>query len=56
MEFNMQYKDIYTSWFWKQERLIWIGFEKNENNEKCVFSMKDVSKDVVNHILSFLRC
>ena len=50
-----KYIDINDYLFWKQERIIWIGFEKNSKNNKCIFGRKEFSKDVVNHILSFLR-
>ena len=38
---------------WETERIIWIGFEKNGNNNKC--QLATVSKDVIKHILKFLR-
>ena len=55
MQFDMKYKDINTTFFWEQARIVWIGFEKNEMNDKCIFGRKEISKDVVNHILSFLK-
>ena len=54
-QFDMKYKDFHTYLFWKQERIVWIGFEKNEENTECFFARKEISKDVVKHILSFLR-
>ena len=54
-EFNMGYKDIDSFLFWKQERIIWIGHEKNENNDDCIFGRNEFSKDIVFHVLSFLR-
>ena len=53
-QFDMKLKKSHLLWI--QERIIWIGFEKNETNQKmCIFGRKEFSKDVVNHILSFLR-
>ena len=37
---------------WKLERLVWIAYEKNENNENCLLAT--VAKDVILHIISFL--
>ena len=45
--------DIYTHCIeWNVFRLIWIGFYKNENNEKCF--IPSIPKDVLIHIMSFL--
>lgn len=38
---------------WKIERIVWIGYYKNENNFQCFWKL--VPKDLVNHILSFLN-
>ena len=54
-KFDMEYKDITNSFFWAQERVIWIGFNKNSMNNECCFSRKEMSKDVVKLVLSFLR-
>ena len=37
---------------WKQIRLIWIAFYKNDKNDKCL--IKIISKDSLKHILTFL--
>ena len=37
---------------WKQLRLIWIAFYKNDDNDKCL--MKIISKDAIKHIITFL--
>ena len=39
---------------WKNERIIWVGFEKNENNTDSCFLAK-MPKDIIVHILSFLK-
>ena len=38
---------------WSIERLIWIAFEKNDNNLAC--HIQFLSKDVILYLLSFLR-
>ena len=38
---------------WSIERLLWIAFHKNTNNLKCL--IQNLPKDIVFHILSFLR-
>ena len=39
---------------WTIERVIWIGYIKNEQNKKqCKLAM--LPKDVINHILKFLK-
>ena len=49
---------IFPNWCiqWKSERIIWIGFEKNENNNNSnsCFLAK-MPKDIIVHILSFLK-
>lgn len=37
---------------WSHERLIWIAFYKNKDNEKCIFNK--LYKDLVRHIGEFL--
>ena len=37
---------------WEIERILWIAFEKNENNEQCFLA--DMPKDIINHIKQFL--
>ena len=37
---------------WRQERLIWIAFLKNEKNKDCLFGT--LPKDIVNHVLLFV--
>ena len=37
---------------WQLQRLIWIAFHENEQNDKCFVAL--LSKDVVKYILSFL--
>lgn len=37
---------------WKIERIIWIAFEKNENNSDCFFTV--LPKDLLKHILAFV--
>ena len=38
---------------WKIARLIWIAFEKNENNDKCY--MAKLPKDIItNYIFKFI--
>ena len=39
---------------WNSERILWIGFKKNTNNNKCIFANKQFPKDILLHILSFL--
>ena len=34
---------------WDVHRLLWIGYHKNADNEKCDFSK--LSKDIINHII-----
>ena len=36
---------------WKQERLIWIGHLKNDENKQCLFQY--IPKEIIQHILSF---
>ena len=38
---------------WDFERLIWIGFEKNQNNDECLLSQ--LPKEIIVHILTFLK-
>ena len=55
-KFGMKYKSIDTILFWKQERLIWIAFHKNKMNQNnCMFAKDSFSKDLVWHVLSFLK-
>lgn len=44
--------DIYTGLSWGVERQIWIGFHKNEMNDKCFIQM--LPKDIVKKILDML--
>ena len=37
---------------WDIERIIWIGFYKNDKNDNCLIDT--LPKDTVQHILSFL--
>ena len=37
---------------WKIERLIWIAFLKNDENDKCL--IKKLPKDIVKHVMKFL--
>ena len=37
---------------WKQERLIWIGFFQNDNNDNCLIDQ--LSKDLILYILYLL--
>ena len=37
---------------WEMERMIWIGFYKNENNKKCRIQL--LPKDIVKVILNML--
>ena len=47
--------DIIKQWSipWNNERIIWIGFVKNENNDKCYLAQ--MPKDIIRHILKFLK-
>ena len=38
---------------WNIERLIWIGFIKNDENDICLFNT--LGKDVIKCIIQFLR-
>ena len=38
---------------WKKERIVWIGYKKNENVDDCLLS--ELPKDIVFHILSWIR-
>ena len=44
---------IYHVTGWNAIRLIWIGFFKNEKNNKCLIDK--LPKDIVLHVVSFLR-
>jgi len=48
--FSFDFPDLLQ---WKRERIVWIGLDKNEKNQKCFFN--SVGKDVVKLILTFLR-
>ena len=49
-----QFQIHYSQIQWKCERVIWIGFHKNiNNNNKCFVA--NLPKDIIYHILSFLR-
>ena len=37
---------------WEVARIVWIGFEKNVNNDKCLLNL--LSKDLIKHVLSLL--
>ena len=44
---------VYVNYItWDVARIIWIGFEKNETNNKCLIGM--LPKDVVRYILNML--
>ena len=46
-------KLLYPKYFeWQQERLIWIAFYKNNENEKCLINL--FPKDIVKEILRFV--
>ena len=52
--FNLLLKiTVNTHILWKQERIIWIAFYKNEKNIKCLVSQ--LPKDIVKKILNFLH-
>ena len=36
---------------WKQQRIVWIGFYKNQNNDLCL--IKKLPLDVIKHVLRF---
>ena len=38
---------------WKQERLIWIAFLKNNDNDECLFPL--LPKDIVLEIIKFFK-
>lgn len=38
---------------WRKERLIWIAFNKNNDNDECLFSL--LSKDIVLEIIKFFK-
>lgn len=38
---------------WEIERLIWIAYHKNHKSQTCLLGQ--MSKDIVSHILMFLR-
>lgn len=38
---------------WRKERIIWIGYHKNENNPSC--QLIKLPKDLVYHIISFIK-
>lgn len=44
---------VYHFLEWKIERLVWLAFEKNDNNDNC--GLSTVPKDVLKHILSYLK-
>ena len=37
---------------WKQARILWIGFHKNDKNKKCL--LQSLGKDVVKQIITFV--
>ena len=37
---------------WDIIRIIWIGFYKNDNNDKCLLNL--LPKDVIKHIVKFV--
>ena len=39
---------------WNIERLIWIGFKKNEANKKCLIQL--LAKDIVKKIIRMIGC
>jgi len=48
-------KDIipdYPIMQWECQRIIWIGFYKNQGNEKCMFG--SLIKDIIKNIMQFL--
>ena len=38
---------------WKRERLIWIAFEKNDDNDECLFGL--LPKDIILEIIKFFK-
>ena len=38
---------------WQQERLIWIAFDKNKDNDACLFSL--LPKDIILEIIKFFK-
>ena len=45
--------DVYIHYIeWDVERIIWIGFYKNNKNNQCF--MDQLPKDLIKHILKFL--
>ena len=38
---------------WEKERLIWIAFDKNSKNDKCLFPL--LPKDIVLAIITFFK-
>ena len=38
---------------WKRERLIWIAFEKNNDNDECLFGL--LPKDIILEIIKFFK-
>jgi len=48
-------KDIipdYPIMQWESQRIIWIGFYKNQENEKCMFG--SLMKEIIKYIIQFL--
>ena len=43
---------IYHSPKWEVERIMWIGWKKNNENKQCF--VDNLSKDVIRHIFKFL--
>ena len=47
--------DIYNHYInWNVARIIWIGFVKNDTNNKCL--IKQLPKDLIKYILELLGC
>ena len=38
---------------WDCERILWIGYKKNDTNDACFFSQ--IPRDIVKYIVSFLK-
>lgn len=43
----------FVKWMWMQERVIWIGFQKNINNQSCYIAR--LPKVIVSKILTYIR-
>ena len=53
-KFNLLFKiTINTHILWKQERIIWIGYCKNDKNVQCLIAR--LPKDILKKILNFVH-